>query len=78
MCTRKELRILENKHNLIPTERYYYDYENCGILVDVFERKGMWHAIAIAESSEWKLQNGFGGNKEEAIDKAVKSLISEL
>ncbi|MGM0904893.1 MAG: hypothetical protein ACQEXB_28095 [Bacillota bacterium] len=65
-----------NPNLLTETERYHYDEPTCGVLVDVFRNGNHWHAIAIAENSEWYCHNGFGDTKEQAMEEAIIGVIS--
>jgi len=58
------------------TERLHYDDPTCGVLIDVFRNGNHWHAVAIAENSEWYCHNGFGETKELAVKEAIVGVLN--
>ncbi|MFS0634769.1 hypothetical protein AB1K84_02595 [Mesobacillus foraminis] len=60
---------------LSETQRFHYDEPTCGVLVDVFQKGAHWHAVAIAENSEWYCHNGFGDTKEQAMEEAIIGVL---
>lgn len=65
-----------NINLLRETQRFHYDEPTCGVLIDVFRNGHHWHAVAIAENSEWYCHNGFGETKEQAMEEAISGVLN--